>query len=916
MAVERKAYWLRHLILIIIIIIVLFPVAWLVNTSIRRDEAAFSPNLFSTRITFQHYKNLLFPQSSIGRLVIDIQSVVYQTGDYSGKSEEEINKIVNDYIETYENLTRKSVENSEYIDIELEKFRKEIDENIYPNMISKMNEIKNDDIKLLNEKMDELKVNTSSPYFEAAVGQIILSKDNWRSDEYKYLLSLFGEKGQDISSQVNNFESTLNSLKEYESELTDIVSSLEFEEKTEVLKSLSNSSFYYDPFDYTEWRKIEWLKVINKFLKNIDNDDLQNVKASFYDTFKAARDNYNNVNESIEQLNSYVSDLTDNLYDGKTREYLNSKIELANIENELVNNYKKLDSDREVKSEILDGINLADSVVAPETEKLEALKNTTEKTLMNNAGILDSQSNPDEIFTLLLNQNNLIKEITESVMKYESVKDISVFSELENINTLYNWFIENAEEISSISQNSDIKNSLKILDVSYSNLSRILPSFKNTVDDLISSEEEIENVLIQIENLLVEKNSLEEKIAANEEYALNEIGELSKAEEAANILVVQNIAKNDFSSSDKVEEYIDSVSPLIEIYTGEKSKNRYNDYFWYNNAEEAYLNGIEGSIILRETVNNMNVYMTSLKEKVYDYIKLKFLKSPLTIEEFSDLQNEFNVGYQLFNAKYQRASRLISDMIDFPPSYPVEITNSLKSIDRTLFDVIQIWKTKQRTYFFFTRWLLNSVIVALSVAFISVSVAALAAYPFSRLRFTGRRQGLLVLLLIQMFPSVMFMIAVYALLQFLGMYFPALGLNSLGGLIFAYSGGIAFNIYLIKGYYDTIPNSLEESAMIDGCTRFQAFTKVVVPLARPILAVVAILTFMGIFNEFVMARVFLQDITKWTYAVGLWQFSGEFQTEWGPFCSAALIGAVPMVLFFLVLQDYIVGGLTQGSVKG
>lgn len=143
-----------------------------------------------------------------------------------------------------------------------------------------------------------------------------------------------------------------------------------------------------------------------------------------------------------------------------------------------------------------------------------------------------------------------------------------------------------------------------------------------------------------------------------------------------------------------------------------------------------------------------------------------------------------------------------------------------------------------------------------------------------------------------------------------------LGLDSLGGLIFVYSGGIAFNTWLIKGYFDTIPDSLEESAMIDGATRLQTFWKIVIPLARPILAVIAILTFMGIFNEFIMARILLQDINKWTYAVGLQQFSGRFETSWGPFTAAALIGAIPMVTFFLILQDYIVGGLTKGAVKG
>ena len=916
MAVERKAYWLRHLILIIIVIIVLFPIAWLVNTSIRRDEAAFSPNLFSSRITFQHYKNLLFPQSSVGRLVIDIQSAVYQTGDYSDKSEEEITETVRNYIDKYDELTEKSVKISESINSELENLRKAIDNNIYPNMIESINKIREKDIEFLNEKIPQLGIDTNSPYFIAAVGKILLSYDNWNTDTFKYLLSEFGSVGEEIFNKIGNFDNSLNKLKENETKLFEKVSKIEFHEKNDVLKSLSNTSLYYDPFDYTEWRKIEWLKILNKFLKDIDDEELQVIKSDFYDSFKEARDNFEIVSQSIEELNMEVQKLIENSYTDRTKNYLDAVVSLEDINSSLENLYKSLNSDREAKKEIIDGLSVADPVIAPETEKLEILKNTTEKSLAKNYPVLDSTVEPDEIFNSIQNQNYSINSMLQNINALEITETISILSELEKIRDLYEWFLENAGNITSIAENSDIKNTLKILDASCSNLSRILPSFENTIDDLVTIESKIENYLIDIERLEKQKADYEKTIEENEYYALNEIDNLSKAEELVNIMVVKNIAKNEFSDSVTVNNYIKEISPLIEAFTEEKPKKRYNDYYWYSNAEEAYVNGTEGSVILKSTIDNMNTYMSSLKENVYNYIKLKFLKSPVSIDEFTELQNEFNTGYQLFNAKYQRASRLISDMLDFSPSYSTGISGSLKSMDKNLFDVVQIWKTKQRTYFFFTRWLLNSVIVALSVAIISVLTAALAAYPFSRLRFSGRRQGLLVLLLIQMFPSVMFMIAIYALLQFLGMYIPSLGLNSLGGLIFAYSGGIAFNIYLIKGYYDTIPNSLEESAMIDGCTRFQAFIKVVAPLARPILAVVAILTFMNIFNEFVMARVFLQDITKWTYAVGLWQFSGEFQTEWGPFCSAALIGAIPMVLFFLILQDYIVGGLTQGSVKG
>ncbi|MDK2951754.1 MAG: maltose/maltodextrin transport system permease protein, partial [Kosmotogales bacterium] len=678
MAVERKAYWLRHLILIIIVIIVLFPIAWLVNTSIRRDEAAFSPNLFSSRVTFQHYKNLLFPQSSVGRLVIDIQSAVYQTGDYSDKSEEEITGIVQNYIDKYDELTEKSVKISESINSELENLRKAIDNNIYPNMIESINIIREKDIELLNERISQLDIDTNSPYFIAAVGKTLLSYDNWNTDTFKYLLSEFGSVGEEIFNKIENFDNSLNKLKKNETELFEKVSKMEFDEKNDVLKSISNTPLYYDPFDYTEWRKIEWLKIINKFLKDIDDEELQVIKSNFYDSFKEARDNFEIVNQSIEELNTEVQKLIENSYTDKTKNYLDAVVSLEDINSSLENLYKSLNSDREARKEIIDGLSVADPVIAPETEKLEILKNTTEKSLTKNYPVLDSVVEPDKIFNSIQNQNHSINNMLQNINALEITKTISILSELEKIRDLYDWFLENARNISSIPENSDIKNTLKILDASYSNLSRILPSFENTIDDLVSIESKIGNYLIDIERLEKQKADYEKTIEENEYYALNEIDNLSKAEELVNILVVKNIAKNEFSDSVTVNSYIKEISPLIELFTEEKPKKRYNDYYWYSNAEEAYINGTEGSMILKSTIDNMNIYMSSLKENVYDYIKLKFLKSPVSIDEFTELQNEFNTGYQLFNAKYQRASRLISDMLDFPPSYSTEISGSLK----------------------------------------------------------------------------------------------------------------------------------------------------------------------------------------------------------------------------------------------
>jgi len=244
-----------------------------------------------------------------------------------------------------------------------------------------------------------------------------------------------------------------------------------------------------------------------------------------------------------------------------------------------------------------------------------------------------------------------------------------------------------------------------------------------------------------------------------------------------------------------------------------------------------------------------------------------------------------------------------------------EIKGYLRKIDNEIFRIDQIWKQKTKHYFL--RWVRNSIIVSGVSAIITTFICALAAYPFSRMRFWGRRYGILTLLLIQMFPSAVYMIAIYSLLNLLGKFIPFLGLDTLSGLTFVYLGNIAYNMFLIKGYYDTIPDSLEESAMIDGATRFQTFYKIILPLARPILTVVVILTFMNVFNEFIFARIILQDAQKYTYAIGLWTFSsGPYMTEWGLFTAAALLGMLPMTILFLSLQKYIVSGLTKGAVKG
>ena len=217
----------------------------------------------------------------------------------------------------------------------------------------------------------------------------------------------------------------------------------------------------------------------------------------------------------------------------------------------------------------------------------------------------------------------------------------------------------------------------------------------------------------------------------------------------------------------------------------------------------------------------------------------------------------------------------------------------------------------------FSRWLLNSLKVTLITASLTVVLAGLGAYSFSRFRFKGRRVGLLSLLLIQMFPQMLAMVAIFLLVLSLGDIFPWAGLNTHTGLIFVYLGGaMGFNTWLMKGYFDTIPRSLEESARVDGATPFQAFYKIVLPLARPILATIFILSFISTYSEFILATILLRSNDQFTLAVGMnLLISDQYGRRWGMFAAGALIAMLPFLIVFILSQRSLVSGLTRGAVK-
>jgi arabinogalactan oligomer/maltooligosaccharide transport system permease protein len=218
----------------------------------------------------------------------------------------------------------------------------------------------------------------------------------------------------------------------------------------------------------------------------------------------------------------------------------------------------------------------------------------------------------------------------------------------------------------------------------------------------------------------------------------------------------------------------------------------------------------------------------------------------------------------------------------------------------------------------FMRWMLNSLYIAGVVSIVSVVIGAASAFAFSRLRFKGKKIGLQTLLLVQMFPSILALAAVFVIMERVYNFAPEIGIGTQAGLMLVYLGGsMGVNIWLLKGFVDSIPLELDEAARIDGASPMQIYWQIFVPLAAPVLAVVALLTFIGTFNEYILARLFLVEMETRTVAVGLQQFiGGQFSTNWGAFAAGSILASIPIVIIFLSLQRYIVAGLTAGSVKG
>jgi len=250
--------------------------------------------------------------------------------------------------------------------------------------------------------------------------------------------------------------------------------------------------------------------------------------------------------------------------------------------------------------------------------------------------------------------------------------------------------------------------------------------------------------------------------------------------------------------------------------------------------------------------------------------------------------------WQVFNISLRPGDQLLSTSLELVPR------------NATFENYVRLFTDRD-----FLVWLRNSAVVTVSVTITGVIFASMAGYGFSRFRFIGKKAGLLSLLTTQMFPGTMLLLPMYIMLINLGL------INSYFGIVIVYSAtALPFCIWTMKGYYDTIPTSLEEAARIDGCSHFMAFRKVILPLAAPALVITALFSFMSAWSEYIVAAQILQGTDLWTLPIGLKSFEASMSTEWGLYGAASIVVMIPVVALFLGLSRWLVSGLTLGSVKG
>lgn len=815
-----------HVILIFLIIVILFPTVWVVTTSFRRDEAAFSSELFSSRLTLQNYIDLVAPQRNVPVLVQDMQNIISRAKPFNQLTSEEAQKKLEDSLRRLE----------QYLEQVASKHKMTKDAYL----------IIDDSLKKKGEKTRESVLRNLQQLRATVLDQIegkFGSTDQHKTVLYEYL-------------QKESFDSVI--FRAFKQDLEknvgfSIGSAQDYQRAIEILKDS------YDLYIGNQLQRLNELSARMNQLNNLSSELKKQLSPVQDQVLKA---NLILENDMLPELNALVDTL------------------------EKLKNLKVAIKESSAKSTIpLDDSFFSESVHAA----------------------LDQTSRIEQRLETLVDYTDLKKSVKDIMSVLEELADID---SSERSKMSYSDFIKGYKEIQPRLERilNEIESTMVSLEDKAFVLNDINEKLKAIADDIDSLEQE--KSLIQDKVKVIESQLQEpRRIAQLRVFAFDLEARIST------VNAISSFAKTDLLRYSTLltwlRNFANSYARKDEVYA--KLRKIIDDMRWIEEYRTFSTRFENASKNLDDVLKQTNDLLNDFEKTWRDLLSVSYSGVFVTSDHLSKLddivRSDFVNRVRSDLAVVMRKAGILMNLVPFS-----ELRDHFKTIDREFYRIDQIWKQKTKHYFL--RWVLNSVIISLVVALITTAVCATAAYPFSRMRFAGRKYGIMSFLLIQMFPGVIFMVAIYNLLNFLGRYIAFLGVDTSGGLILAYLTNIAYNMYLIKGFYDLIPSSLEEAAIVDGATRFQSFYKIVLPLARPILTVVFLLVFIGTFNEYVVARIILQNVQNYTYALGLQAFAvGPYETEWGLFTAAALLGMLPMVILFLSLQRYLVSGLTRGAVK-
>jgi maltose/maltodextrin transport system permease protein len=930
-----KAHPVRHIIIIAFIIIVLFPILWIFMTSIRRDNSSISPNLFSGQTTWQNYVDLILETKNIPALYNEMANIYSLGSPYNKMTKDEIvNRLNADfkdydgYFKSTSNMSNSVSESASWIAVNyLPKAKQMAINDVRDNSLQDITYISTltsylskrfssmdqnyklaglyGTLKIIQASSDERALSIAGEYFP----DMIKTRAEYMKEQSSAASALANVPGEVSQILLKNGLADQNAK--------DLVNAY-----LETYTSLSNGTF-----NYGKWFAPVYLKRINLDTINLSNSlnqesskQLQNIKASVFATVQEVNSSGSAYDQSVSSALSTVQNI---------RNALTGTVQ-ASITN-LNNTYST------VSSEI-------NTMMASSTAYLDMMSSDASQISIFANNIIPTSMALSDVVSIIKNTLNGLPSSTQNGVFYDVFGYITTVKNWISISSKYAYFSSITPDVQKILDNLEYIQSNQSLIAAHLNsnaisnaqmtLPFILSKLKSGLDMSLPVLQNYESNAQKYSIISAELPKLNASLPLISEEIIPLQNELNSIN--LNLSIASLYFETEFSSMKLKDEQkdIDSFENAstfltdLNGYYGDlqnanvykslpamPSSSRYDVFF----NTQKLMNTVTLTLQTVKALNALNdqysYYISTLQKRSGAYININLLGFPLSVNEINTINNLYQNQYVSEVAPALGIiSRRTHELASL--SYFKDVSGRLNSINNTAYYITQDWQVKYLPPFM--RWLFNSIMVAGIAAVITVLLSALMAYPFSRLRFVGRKYGLIGILLVQMFPTMMAMVALYLLLNFIGKFVPFLGLNTLGGLSFLYiGGGIAFNSWLIKGFFDTIPMELEEAAMVDGATRFQTFWRIILPLSAPVLAVTVILSFIGNYGDYILASIVLTGINNYTFAVGLQTFAtSQYSTNWGLMTTAALIGMLPILALFLSLQRFIVGGLTQGSVKG